>query len=181
MPGLGDGGGPPVRTAKLSRAEPPAITLPRLAPEGKSWHVQNHVQKVPFPPPHPARDIRDSLRLCGTAETVSVDVDQAVELVPGGILPAEWDMRFGWRNRICRAPAPHVDGDPFWGLVRSRRRGPLPGARKALPELFGHCDGRRRRPTSPFSVEPLPADAGWSNLRTMVRITPSRIVSWRRG
>jgi len=26
------------------------------------------------------------------------------------------------------ALAPHVDGDPFWGLARSRRRGPLPGA-----------------------------------------------------
>jgi hypothetical protein len=25
------------------------------------------------------------------------------------------------------APAPHVDGDPFWGLARSRRRGPSAG------------------------------------------------------
>jgi hypothetical protein len=29
---------------------------------------------------------------------------------------------------ISTAPAPHVDGDPLWGLVRSRRRGPLPDA-----------------------------------------------------
>jgi len=28
------------------------------------------------------------------------------------------------------APAPHADGDPFWGSARSRRRGPLPGARE---------------------------------------------------
>jgi hypothetical protein len=29
-------------------------------------------------------------------------------------------------------PAPHVDGDLFWGLVRSRRRGPLVGPGKPL-------------------------------------------------
>jgi hypothetical protein len=26
---------------------------------------------------------------------------------------------------MCMAPALHVDGDPFWGLARSRRPGPL--------------------------------------------------------
>jgi len=28
------------------------------------------------------------------------------------------------------APVPHVDGDPFGGLVRSRQRGPLPGGQE---------------------------------------------------
>ena len=40
---------------------------------------------------------------------------------------ANGDVRFGWRARISMAPAPHVDGDPSWGLARSRRPGPLPG------------------------------------------------------
>lgn len=30
------------------------------------------------------------------------------------------------------APAPHADGDPFRGLARSRRRGPLPKAWDAV-------------------------------------------------
>jgi len=55
-----------------------------------------------------------------------------------GSLSSQMGMRFGWRPRIYMAPVPHVDGDPFWGLVRSRRRGPLPGARTALREVFGH-------------------------------------------
>jgi hypothetical protein len=46
---------------------------------------------------------------------------------------SEWDMRFGSRATISTAPAAHVDGDPFWGLVRSRRRGPLPSAQSSRP------------------------------------------------
>src|ERR1035437_11051855 len=64
-------------------------------------------------------------------------------------------MRFGWRARICMAPAPHVDGDPFWGLVRSRRGGLCWAPRKALPEVSGHHDGRMRRPTSAATVASL--------------------------
>jgi len=37
------------------------------------------------------------------------------------------------------APAPHVDGDPFWGLARSRRPGASAGrSRKVLSEVSGH-------------------------------------------
>ena len=47
-------------------------------------------------------------------------------------------------SRTGTAPAPHVDGDPFWGLARSRRRGPLPAAEQAAalalaPEWRAHC------------------------------------------
>src|SRR6266511_5518787 len=34
------------------------------------------------------------------------------------------------------APAPHVDGDPFWGLVRSRQRGPLARPRRRDPPFL---------------------------------------------
>jgi hypothetical protein len=50
------------------------------------------------------------------------------------------------------ALAPHVDGDPFWGLARSRRRGPLPGAHHPAP-LRVQCrvqSAARRRRTSTF-------------------------------
>src|SRR6266568_8406767 len=50
--------------------------------------------------------------------------------------------------RISMAPASHVDGDPFWGLVSSRGRGPLPGARKPL----------RDGPTSAATVTSRSAD-----------------------
>jgi hypothetical protein len=66
--------------------------------------------------------------------------------------PAERDLRFGWRARISMAPAPHVDDDPLWGLVRSRRRGPLPGAQEGSAEVSGHHDGRMGRPTSAATV-----------------------------
>jgi hypothetical protein len=36
-------------------------------------------------------------------------------------------MRFDGKTRISMAPAPHVDGDPFWGLARSRRPGAFAG------------------------------------------------------
>jgi len=40
-----------------------------------------------------------------------------------GSATSRTEMRFGWRHRIYVAPAPHVDGDPFWGSARSRRPG----------------------------------------------------------
>jgi hypothetical protein len=55
--------------------------------------------------------------------------------------PEKRDTRLGWRARICMAPAPHVDGDPFWGLARSRRPGALPGAQEGSARGFGHPDG----------------------------------------
>src|SRR5450759_3841949 len=64
-------------------------------------------------------------------------------------------MRFGWRARICMAPAPHVDGDPFWGLVRSRRGGLCRAPRKDLPEVSGHHDGAIRRSISAATVASL--------------------------
>jgi hypothetical protein len=49
------------------------------------------------------------------------------------------DVRLGWRARICMAPAPHVDGDPSWGLARSRRPGASAGRpRKVVSEISGH-------------------------------------------
>jgi hypothetical protein len=53
-------------------------------------------------------------------------------------------------------PRPHVDGDPFWGLVRSRRRGPLAGARGGSDWVSGHHDGRIGRPTSAATVASSP-------------------------
>jgi len=47
------------------------------------------------------------------------------------------------------APAPHVDGDPFWGSARSRRPGASARApHEGLPEASGLHHGRMRRPMS---------------------------------
>jgi len=45
------------------------------------------------------------------------------------------------------APASHVDGDPFWGLVRSRGRGPLANraGTERLTELAGLVENGRLR------------------------------------
>src|SRR5450759_1670385 len=58
-------------------------------------------------------------------------------------------MRSGKRARMCMAPAPHVDGDPSWGLARSRRPGASAGRpRKVLSEVSGHLTAGLRRPPS---------------------------------
>ena len=63
--------------------------------------------------------------------------------------PAERDLTFGRRARICMAPAPHVDGDPFWGLARSRRPGASVGrpvdslSSCADPQMAAHTPMRR--------------------------------------
>jgi hypothetical protein len=41
-------------------------------------------------------------------------------------------VRFDRRASMYLAPAPHVDGDPFWGSARSRRPGASAGRPGAL-------------------------------------------------
>jgi len=40
-------------------------------------------------------------------------------------------------------PAPHVDGDPFWGLARSRRPGASPCRSPAASSRVRHPDRPR--------------------------------------
>jgi hypothetical protein len=54
-------------------------------------------------------------------EAFNANIVGRIEVVAGG---ATTRTGFGEGSTICMAPAPHVDGDPAWGLARSRRRGP---------------------------------------------------------
>jgi hypothetical protein len=64
------------------------------------------------------------------------------------------------------APAPHVDGDPYWESARSRRRGPFPGD---LRPWEGDCDDRSG--TTGVSIS--------ANSATVVRWSPEPTVRHR--
>jgi hypothetical protein len=59
-------------------------------------------------------------------------------------IPTDREMRFGWRATMCVAPLRTPTAIPL-GLVRSRRRGPLPGVLEGRCRPDDSRPARRRR------------------------------------